>query len=271
MAKIHPTAIVEEGAIIADDCEIGPFCFVGGNVKLGAGTKLMAQCYITGYTTIGKNNIIYPFAALGCDAQDHSVDLTTVRYLEVGDNNIFREHTAIHTGTDEGSKTIIGSHCMFMNCSHVAHNCRIGNNVIMVNGSVVGGYGEVHDNAILSGLVAIHQFCRVGKFAMISGGSVFSKDVPPFMIVEARNGSPKAVNRVGMRRNGFSRDDINAMCDVLKIFTREGLSVPNALAKIKAEVPMCAPVQEFIDFCESSKRGVVCDHAMDRHFAPMTE
>ena len=257
MAKIHPTAIVEDGAILAENCEIGPFCYVGSNVKIGEGTRLMAQCHVSGYTVLGKNNVLYPFAALGCDAQDHAVDFNTKRYLEVGDDNVFREHVAIHTGTMPDTKTVIGNHCMFMNCSHVAHNCKIGNNVIMVNGSVVGGYGEVHDNAILSGLVAIHQFCRVGKFAMVSGGSVFSKDVPPFMICESRNGSPKAVNRVGMRRNGFSREEINAMCDVLKIFTREGLSVPNALAKIKAEVMPCMPVQAFIEFCESSQRGVV--------------
>ena len=201
----------------------------------------------------------------GCDAQDHSVDFSTKRYLEVGNDNVFREHVAIHTGTDADSKTIIGSHCMFMNCSHVAHNCRVGNNVILVNGAVIGGYSEVHDNAILSGNVAIHQFCRIGSFAMCSGGSVFSKDVPPFMIVESRNGSPKAVNRVGMRRTGFNMKEINAMCDVLKIFTREGLSVPNAIKKIREEVEMCRPVEIFIEFCENSKRGVVCGKASGRH------
>ena len=117
MAKIHPTAIVEDGAILAENCEIGPMCYVGANVKIGAGTKLIAQCHVTGYTTIGENNVLYPFAALGCDAQDHSVDFSTKRYLEVGNDNVFREHVAIHTGTDADSKTIIGSHCMFMNCS----------------------------------------------------------------------------------------------------------------------------------------------------------
>ena len=265
MAKIHPTAIVEDGAVLAENVEVGPMCFVGRNVTIGEGTRLIAQCHVTGYTTIGKNNVIYPFASIGCDAQDHALDLTTKRYLEIGDENIFREHTAIHTGTLADTKTVIGSHCMFMNCSHVAHNCRVGDNVIMVNGSVIGGYSEVHDNAILSGLVAVHQFCRVGKFTMLSGGSVFSKDVPPFMICEGRNGSPSSVNRVGMRRNGFSHEEINAMCDVLKIFTRSGLSVPNALAKIKAEVMDCKPVQIFVEFCENSKRGVVCGMTAGRH------
>jgi UDP-N-acetylglucosamine acyltransferase len=264
MAKIHPTAIVEDGAILADSCEVGPLCFVGSNVTIGEGTKLLAQCHVSGYTTIGENNTIYPFASLGCDAQDHALDLTTKRYLKIGDHNIFREHTAIHTGTMADTVTEIGSHCMFMNCSHVAHNCTIGSNVILVNAAVVGGYGEIHDRAILSGLVAIHQFCRVGKMAMIAGGSVCSKDAPPFMICEGRNGKPIAVNRVGMKRAGYKLNEINAMRDILRIVNFEHLSIPNTLAKIKAEVEMCEPVKEFIEFCENSKRGVLIGGESER-------
>ena len=264
MAKIHPTAIVEDGAVLAENVEVGPMCFVGRNVTIGEGTRLIAQCHVTGYTTMGKNNIVYPFASLGCDAQDHALDLTTKRYLEIGDENIFREHTAIHTGTLADTKTVIGSHCMFMNCSHVAHNCRVGNNVIMVNGSVIGGYSEVHDRAILSGLVALHQFCRIGKMAMVAGGSVFSKDVPPFMICEGRNGTPISVNRIGMRRAGYQLNEINAMRDILRIVTFGGLSIPNTLAKIREEVEPCAPVNEFIEFCENSQRGVVIGGTSER-------
>ena len=264
MAKIHPTAIVEDGAVLAENVEVGPMCFVGRNVTIGEGTRLIAQCHVTGYTTMGKNNIVYPFASLGCDAQDHALDLTTKRYLEIGDENIFREHTAIHTGTLADTKTVIGSHCMFMNCSHVAHNCRVGNNVIMVNGSVIGGYSEVHDRAILSGLVALHQFCRIGKMAMVSGGSVFSKDVPPFMICEGRNGQPISINRVGMRRAGYQLNEINAMRDILRIVAFSGLNVPNTLAKIKAEVEPCEPVKEFIEFCENSQRGCLIGGASER-------
>ena len=264
MAKIHPTAIVEDGAVLAENVEVGPMCFVGRNVTIGEGTRLIAQCHVTGYTTIGKNNVIYPFASIGCDAQDHALDLTTKRYLEIGDENIFREHTAIHTGTLADTKTVIGSHCMFMNCSHVAHNCRVGNNVIMVNGSVIGGYSEVHDRAILSGLVALHQFCRIGKMAMVSGGSVFSKDVPPFMICEGRNGQPISINRVGMRRAGYKLNEINAMRDILRIVAFSGLNVPNTLAKIKAEVEPCEPVREFIEFCENSPRGCLIGGASER-------
>ena len=257
MAKIHPTAIVEDGAILADDCEIGPLCFVGSNVKIGAGTKLIAQCHISGYTTIGEDNLIYPFAALGCDAQDHALDLSTKRYLKVGDHNIFREHTAIHTGTLADTTTEIGSHCMFMNCSHVAHNCKVGNNVIMVNGSVIGGYSEVHDNAILSGLVAIHQFTRVGKFAFISGCSAFSQDVPPFMLAEGRNGGVKMYNKVGLQRAGYTPEQINIIKQIFKIYFRSGLSTTNALEKIRTELPQNTEVKEFLDFCANTKKGVI--------------
>ncbi|MBO5764877.1 MAG: acyl-[acyl-carrier-protein]--UDP-N-acetylglucosamine O-acyltransferase, partial [Lentisphaeria bacterium] len=157
MAKIHPTSVVEDGAILGEGVEIGPLCYVGPNVKIGDGTRLLSHCNVDGYTTIGCRNVLHPFAALGQPAQDHSVIPGTVTRLEVGDDNIFREGTAIHTGTMPDTATVIGNHCMFMNGSHVGHNCIVGNNVIYVSQAVTGGYAEIQDNVILSGLVAIHQ------------------------------------------------------------------------------------------------------------------
>ncbi len=257
MPKIHPTAVVEDGAKLADDVEVGPLCYVGSHVEIGSGTRLIAQCHVGGYTRLGCGNVLYPFAALGQDAQDHAADLSTRRYLEVGDRNIFREGTAIHTGTKPETATVIGSDCMFMNHAHVAHNCRVGNNVIMVSGSVIGGYSELHDGAILSGLVAIHQFCRVGKLAIVSGVSAFSKDIPPFMMAEGRNGGIKMVNLVGMKRAGYDEKAIRAMRNVFKIFAFDGLSISNAIAKVEAEIEPLPPVVEFLDFCKNSPRGVV--------------
>ena len=257
MAEIHPTAIVEDGAVIAEDCKIGPMCFVGRNVKIGAGTKLIAQCNIDGYTTLGKNNTLHPFASLGGPAQDHSVVPGEPTYLNVGDDNTFFQSCTIHTGAQPGSATTIGNHCMFMNSSHVAHNCTVGNNVIYVTCSMTAGHCIVMDNAILSGCVAIHQFCRVGRFVMVSGGSVYSKDIPPFMIGWGRNMGPRTYNRVGLSRNGFSAEEQSAIKQVFKIFYRGGLAPRAALEKIKAELPMIPVVQEFVEFCESSKRGVI--------------
>lgn len=260
MAKIHPTAVVMPGAKLADDVEIGPLCYVGENVEIGSGSRLIAQCHVNGHTTLGSGNVLYPFAALGLEAQDHAVEPGSKTYLKIGDNNIFREGVAIHTGTKPDTETVIGSGCMFMNHSHVAHNCVVGNNVIMVNGSVIGGYSQLGDGAILSGLCAVHQFCRVGRLAIISGVSAFSKDVPPFMMAEGRNGSCKMVNLVGLKRAGFDAKTIRALKDVFKICYHENLGITNALAKIKAEIEPLPEVLEFIEFCENSPRGVVGGH-----------
>lgn len=257
MAKIHPTSVVADGAILADGVEIGPLCYVGPNVKIGEGTRLISHCNVDGYTTLGCRNVLHPFAALGQPAQDHSVIPGTVTRLEVGDDNIFREGTAIHTGTMPDTSTVIGNHCMFMNGSHVGHNCKIGNNVIYVSQAVTGGYAEIQDNVILSGLVAIHQFCRVGRFTIISGCSAFSKDVPPFMMAEGRNGGVKMINKVGLQRAGFSSEAITNIKNIFKIFYGGTLGPGAALAKIQEELPPTPEVLEFIEFCKSSKRGVI--------------
>ena len=257
MAKIHPTAVVEDGAILADGVEIGPLCYVGPNVKIGDGTRLIAHCNVDGYTTLGKNNVLHPFAALGQPAQDHSVVPGAATYLNVGDNNIFREGTAIHTGTAPESATTIGNNNMFMNGSHVAHNCKIGNDVHFISLAVAGGYAEVHDRAILSGLVAIHQFCRVGRFTIVSGSSAFSKDIPPFMVAEGRNGGPSTINKIGLQRAGFDSETISVIRQLHRIYFRSELTFPNALEKIKTELPQIPEVLEFIEFCENSPRGVV--------------
>ena len=198
MAKIHPTAVVEDGAVLGDGVEIGPLCFVGRNVKIGDGTRLIAQCSVDGYTTLGKNNVLHPFAALGQPAQDHSVVPGAATYLNVGDNNIFREGTAIHTGTLPESATTIGNNNMFMNGSHVAHNCKVGNNVHYISLAVTGGYAEVQD-----------------------------------------------------------AETINVIKHIFRIYYRSGLIPSKALEQIRTELPQIPEVQEFLDFCANSKKGVV--------------
>lgn len=260
MPKIHPSAIVADSAILDDSVEVGPFCYVGPHVTIGAGTRLIGHCNIDGYTTLGSGNVVHPFAALGQPAQDHAVVPGAKTYLKIGNDNIFREGCAIHTGTKPDSETIIGNHCMFMNATHVAHNCRIGNNVIFVGFSGCAGYCEVFDNVLLSALSGMHQFCRIGRFAIISGGSVFSQDVPPFMMAEGRNGGVKMINKVGLQRAGFSSETITIIKHLYRIYYRSGLIPSNALAKIKEELPQTPEVLEFIQFCESSKRGVLPPH-----------
>ena len=262
--SIHPTAVVSDGAVIGDGVEIGPFVYVGPNVKIGNGCRLLAHSVIDGYTTIGERNVLHPFAALGGPAQDHGVEPGTVTYLQVGDDNVFREGVTAHTGTKPETCTVIGNHNLFMAQSHVAHNCQIGNNVIFVNSACAAGYVQIFDNAILSGLVAIHQFCRVGRFTMISGCSAFSLDVPPFMIAEGRNGGVKGINRVGLSRAGFSEEDIRNIKNLYKIYYRSGLNAKAALERIKAELPQAPEVLEFLEFCANTQKGIVAPNREGR-------
>ncbi len=261
MAKIHPTSVVSDGAILDDSVEVGPFCFVGPHVKIGPETRLLGHCNIDGHTTLGRGNVVHPFASLGQPAQDHAVEPGKATYLNIGDDNVFREGCTIHTGTKPDTATVIGSHNMFMNCTHVAHNCRVGNHVIYVGYAGTAGYCEVFDHALLSGLVGIHQFCRVGRFAIISGGSVFSKDVPPFMMAEGRNGGVKMINKIGLQRAGFSEECITVIKHLFRIYYRSGLAPANAIEKIKTELPQIPEVVEFIEFCAASKRGVIAAHS----------
>ena len=260
MPKIHPSSVIADGAILDDGVEVGPFCYVGPNVRIGAGTRLIGHCNIDGHTTLGTGNVIHPFSALGQPAQDHAVEPGAATYLEIGNDNVFREGTTAHTGTKPGTTTVIGNHNMFMNSSHVAHNCRVGNNVIYVGCACTAGYCEIMDNALISGLVGLHQFCRVGRFAIISGGSVFSKDIPPFMMAEGRNGGVKMINKIGLQRAGFSAEAIMVIKHIFRIYYRSGLAPSNALAKIKEELPQTPEVLEFVNFCETSKRGVISAH-----------
>ena len=262
--SIHPTAVVSDGAVIGTGVEIGPFVYVGPNVKIGDGCRLLAHCVVDGHTTMGERNVVHPFATLGGPAQDHGIEPGSVSYLQIGSDNEFREGFTAHTGTKPETCTVIGNHCLFMAQSHVAHNCQIGNNVIFVNSACAGGYAQVFDNAILSGLVAIHQFCRVGRFVMISGCSAFSLDVPPFMIAEGRNGGVKTINRVGLSRAGFSEEAQRNIKDLYKIYYRSGLNAGQALEKIRTELPQAPEVVEFLDFCANTKKGVVAPNREGR-------
>jgi UDP-N-acetylglucosamine acyltransferase len=255
MAKIHPTAVVEDGAILADGVEVGPMCYVGPEVKIGEGTRLIGQCHVSGSTTIGKENVIYPFASLGCNAQDISPPPAKTT-LVIGDKNVFREGCTVHTGAHDKCETRVGNNNFIMNCAHIAHDCIIHDHVILVGYAGVTGHCEVFDHVICSAYSGIHQFCRIGRFAMLSGGSVFSQDIAPFVIAEGRNGPVRGINVVGLKRNGFSAETIKVLRDLYKIFFRSGLNSSNAIAKIKEELPMLPEVQEFLDFFNSSKRGV---------------
>ena len=260
--KIHPTAVIGEDVQLGEDVEIGPYCVVEDHVRIGDGSHLISQCHVASYTTMGKRNVLYPFAAIGTDPEDYAYDpVQGPSFTRIGDDNKFREGVTVNRGTHAGTETVIGSGCFMMCNTHVAHNCVLGDNVILVLGSGLGGYCEVGDRALISGVSAVHQFCRVGRLAVLSGGSAISVDLPPFMIGDGRNGGVRGFNIVGMRRCGFSRETIRTIKDLYDIFFRHGLNMTNAIAKAQAELPQIPEVLEFIKFVQDSKRGVLSgDH-----------
>ena len=256
MRKIDKLASVHPKAQIAEDVEIGEFCKVGPNVKIGRGTKLISQCNIVGYTEIGCNNIVHPFVSLGSYPQDLGYK-GSESYLKIGDNNTFREGFTANVGATEGTSTIIGSNCFFMTNSHAGHNVIIGNNVILANGAVLGGHAQLGDNCFIGGNSAVHQFVRIGRMVIMGGVSATSLDVPPFLIVDGRNKAIRNINLIGLKRGGFPEDTIRTIRNVFKIFFKGGLNVTHAIEKIKNEIPQIPEVIEFVNFVESrSNRGI---------------
>ena len=256
MPKIHPSSVVSEGAILDDSVEVGPFCYVGPHVQIGAGTRLIGHCNIDGYTTLGTGNVIHPFAALGQPAQDHAVVPGAKTYLKIGNDNVFREGCAIHTGTKPDSETVIGNHCMFMNATHVAHNCRVGNNVLYIGYAGTAGYCEVFDNALLSGLVGVHQFCRIGALAMIGPTARIGQDIPPFCMLRETN-FITGPNTIGLRRAGMSNEQRLAIRKAIRTFFFEGLNAKNALEQIEREEKLLPEVRMFVNFIKESHRGIM--------------
>lgn len=263
MPKIHPSAVVDPGAKLADDVEIGPLCVVEGDVEIGAGSKLLAQCHVGAHTSMGAGNVLHPFSSVGTAPEDYGYKDET-SYTKIGDGNIFREGVTVNRGTKPETVTKIGSGCFLMANAHVAHNCVLGDKVIMVVGSGISGYCEIGDKALISGLAGLHQFCRVGRMAVLSGGSTISMDLPPFMIGDGRNGGVRGFNIVGMKRGGFSQETIRAVKDLYQIFFREGLNNTNALAKAEAELPALPEILEFLNFVKSSKRGILTGNRSGR-------
>ncbi len=217
MATIHPTAVIADGANIASDVLIGPYCVIDADVMIGAGTVLKSHVVVTGHTSIGKNCTIYPFASLGSAPQDLKFKGEASK-LTIGDNNMIREHVTMNPGTEGGGlMTSVGSHCLFMVGSHVAHDCRVGDRVIMANNATLGGHVEVGDFAIIGGLAAVHQWVRIGPHAIIGGMSGVEHDVIPYGSVMGERANLAGLNLVGLKRQGFDRETIHGLRNAYKM------------------------------------------------------
>jgi UDP-N-acetylglucosamine acyltransferase len=252
---IHPSAVIHPRAEIGPDCEIGPFCVIGEHVSLGKGCRLHSHVVIDGHTRLGDENEIYPFTSIGLKTQDLKWTGGLTRTV-IGDRNTFREHVTIHSATGDGRTTVVGSNNNFLAYTHVAHDCQLGNYIIMSNVGTLAGHVTVEDHAIVGGLAAVHQFCRIGKMSIIGGCAKVVQDVPPFMLADGNPARTRTINKVGMERNKISEEVQSAMRQAFKILFREGLTIPNALARIESDLPPSPEILHLIQFVRASERGI---------------
>jgi UDP-N-acetylglucosamine acyltransferase len=255
MIQVHSTAVVHPKAQIGDSCEIGAYCVIGEGVVLGSGCRLHSHVVIDGHTTLGRENEIFPFASIGLKSQDLKWKGGVTR-TQIGDRNTLREYVTVHSATGDGQTTVVGSDNHIMAYCHLAHNVHIGNHVIMSNVGTLAGHVTVDDYAVIGGVVAIHQFCRVGKISMIGGCSKIVQDVPPFMLADGNPAHIRTINKVGLERRGVSEEAQLALKQAYKIVFREGLTMTNALAEIEKKWPGVPEIQHLVEFSRSSERGL---------------
>ena len=257
--KIHQSAIVEDGARLGADVEIGPYAHVGKDVVIGDGTIVKQGAIIDGHTKIGSCCQIFPYACIGMKTQDLKYQDGSISYVEIGDRTVIREFATVHLGTADGEKTVIGSDCIFMCYCHAAHGVILGDHVICSNAVQLAGDVHLEDYAIVGGCSAVHQFCTVGRHAMVGGYSRVTKDIPPYMLCGPSNGDVRAVgpNVVGLTRRGFSKESVAALRDAAKILYHGGLNRTQALEKIEKEVEQTEEVKNLVSFYRNSERGVI--------------
>jgi UDP-N-acetylglucosamine acyltransferase len=255
---IHPNAVVDNAAQIDATADIGPFCIVGPEVRIGARSRLMAHVFVEGPISIGDDNLFYPYSTVGVAPQDlkyHGERSET----RIGHRNKIREFVTIHRGTEGGGMlTSIGDDNLVSAYGHVAHDSNVGNNVILSHGATLGGHVTIGDFAVVGAYSGIHQFCRIGRHSMIGGYSVVTQDVLPYSTtVSPREIKVFGANRIGLERRGFSNDSIEALQNAFRLLTRAGLNTTQAMERIGEEVPQTAEIIELLEFIQSSQRGFV--------------
>ncbi len=248
-AKVHPDAKLAPGVVI------GAFTLVGPHVEIGQDTRIGNNCTITGHTTLGKGNQVFSSAVLGSFPQDITYNGEPTR-LEIGDGNLFREFVTVNVGTVKGGElTRIGNNCMFMACSHVAHDCHVGSNVIMINNALIAGHVEIGDRAVLNGGAAINQFCSIGKWAYVGGLTRIVQDVPPFTIIEGHPARIRGVNIIGMQRGGFTEDQINKLKEAHKFIFRSSSVHSKALEELESKPDLSEEVRYLVEFLRRREQG----------------
>ncbi len=254
---IHPTAVVHEGAQIDPSAEIGPYCVIGPHVRIGEKTRLIAHVVVDNHTTLGARNVVHPFASIGGAPQDLKFKGEPSRVV-IGDDNTIREGVTINIGTQGGHmETRLGNNCLLMAYSHIAHDCTVGNRVILANGVGLAGHVEVHDFVILGGMSGVHQFCTVGRNAFIAGGALVAQNVPPFCIAQGDRAQLVGINVIGLKRAGWTRERINTVRETFKRLFLSDTTRMVALERTERELaPEHPEAAEICKFIRDSKRGV---------------
>lgn len=252
---IHPLAVIQPGAELGAGVSVGPFCVVGAQVRLGDGVVLRSHVNVEGNTTLGAGCEVWPFASVGGKTQDLKYQGDAPR-LVVGEHTVIRESATLSCATFDDGETRVGSHCLIMAYCHVAHDCQIGDRVIMANAATLAGHVIVEDDAIIGGLTGIHQFVRIGRMSILGGATKAVKDVPPFMMADGVPLKIYGPNKVGLERHGKSEDVQKALKQAYRIVFRSDLPTAKALERVVAEVPALPEVALFVDFIRSSERGI---------------
>ena len=254
---VHPQAIVDPSARLAENVTVGPWSYIGPDVEIGEGTEILSHVVVKGPTRIGRNNRIFQFASVGEECQDkkYAGEPTT---LVIGDNNTIRESCTIHRGTTQDrGETRIGSHNLLMAYVHVAHDCLIGDNTILANCATLAGHVDVGDWAILGGGTMVHQFCHIGPHSMSAGGSIVLKDIPAYVMASGQSASPHGINIEGLRRRGFDKDTLLRLRRAYKIIYRQGLTIEQAIAELEANYGEFDALQLLIQSLKVTDRGIV--------------
>jgi len=253
--QIHKTAIVSTKAKLPEDISVGPYTLIGDDVTIGAGTRIGAHCVIEGDTTIGCNCEIFTGAVIGSRPQDLKYKGEKV-FLEIGNNNIIREYCTLNPAVEEGAKTKVGNNNLFMAYSHIAHDCVVGDGCVIANNGTLAGHVTIEDKAVIGGLVAIHQFVRIGELSIVGGCSKVVQDIPPYSTCDGHPARVYGLNLVGLRRHGIAKESIHQLNSAFKVLFNEGLLLKHALQRIEKEIPQTREVSCLVDFIKKSQRGI---------------
>jgi UDP-N-acetylglucosamine acyltransferase len=254
--QIHPTAIVDPGAEIGAGTVVGPYCVIGANVVIGGSCWLQHHVTLQGPMRAGAQNKFYAYCSIGQQTQDlkYAGEPT---YLEIGDENTFREFVTVNRSTTSAGKTRIGNRGNFLAYSHIGHDCTVGNEVVFSNNGTLAGHVQIGDNAVMGGLTAVHQFCRIGRFAITGGCSKIVQDVPPFMIADGNPAEIRGVNLVGLERRDFPAESVKLIKEAFRLIYRSKNNTGQALEAVRKELPQSEEIREIVEFIEKTERGII--------------